>query len=330
MQKQFADSYRSHSCRATNLQKEGITMLAVSPTSRRAFLKTASASIACASLCSGAPWLMASALGLPLGLQLFSVRELLPKDYEGTLKQLGSLGYQEVEAAGFFNRTTIEVKKAINAAKLRCVSAHYSLKDLLAQPDATIHFCKSIGLQYVVCSSPYFKDPSRVKDPGSRTARESMTLDDWKWNADQFNHIGEQVNIAGMNFAYHNHTPEFRSENGVMFYDELLRLTDPAKVSMELDCGWAAVAGQKPAELLTRYRDRIKMLHVKDFKLTPATTPANAPPSTELGHGTIDYRPIFAAARNGEVKHIFVEQEEFDMPPMDALKIDADYIRSMI
>ena len=96
---------------------------------------------------------------------------------------------------------------------------------------------------------PWLKDPSRVKDPGSRAARESMTLDDWHWNADQFNRIGEKVNAAGMRFAYHNHTPEFRSENGVMFYDELLRQTDPAKVTMEMDCGWAAVAGQNPAEL---------------------------------------------------------------------------------
>ena len=65
-----------------------------------------------------------------------------------------------------------------------------------------------------------------------------MTLDDWRWNAEQFNHIGEPVNAAGIRFAYHNHTAEFRAENGVVFYDELLRSTDPAKVTMELDCGW--------------------------------------------------------------------------------------------
>lgn len=297
--------------------------------SRRAFLKTASASIACAAFCGSTRLLMANALGLPLGLQLYSVRNLLPKNYEGTLKQLAAIGYQEVEAAGFFNHSAIEVKKAMNQAKLRCVSAHYSLKDLLADLTGTIRYGQGLGLEYIVCSSPWFKDPSRVKDPGSRSARESMTLDDWKWNAEQFNRIAEQINVAGMRFAYHNHTPEFRSENGVMFYDELLRLTDRAKVYMELDCGWAAVAGQNPANLLTRYRDRIKMLHVKDFKLTPETRPAAPPPSTELGHGTIDYRPIFAAARKADIKHLFVEQEEFDMPPMEALKIDADYIRSM-
>src|ERR1700677_725886 len=277
--------------------------------SRRSFLKTASASAACAALWSRAPRLLANPLGLPIGLQLYSVRDLLPKDYAGTLRQLGALGYREVEAAGFFGHTPSEVKQAMDHAGLRCVSAHYSLKDLLPKVDETIQFCKDLGLNYIVCSAPMLKDPSRIKDAGSRSARESMTLDDWRWNADQFNHIGERVHAAGMSFAYHNHTPEFRSENGVMFYDELLRSTDAAKVSMELDCGWAAVAGQDPADLLKRYADRIVMLHVKDFKLTPATTPATAPSSTEMGHGTIDYHSIFAAAKKANIKHAFVEQE---------------------
>jgi sugar phosphate isomerase/epimerase len=216
----------------------------------------------------------------------------------------------------------------MDRAGMHCVSAHYSLKDLLAKTDETIQFGKSLGLEYIVCSSPWFKDPSRLKDPGSRAARESMTLDDWRWNAEQFNRIAGLASAAGMRFAYHNHTPEFRSENGVLFYDELMRSTDPAKVSMELDCGWAAVAGQNPADLLNRYPSRIAMLHVKDFKLTAATTPATAPPSTEMGRGTIDYHPIFTAAKKASIKHVFVEQEQFDMPMMDALKIDADYMRA--
>lgn len=297
--------------------------------SRRAFLKTASASAACAALWNSAPWLMADPLGLPLGLQLYSVRAILPKDYEGTLKQLSALGYREVEAAGFFGHTPAQVKQAMEQAGLHCVSAHYPMVQLQPHVDEVIQFGKDLGLDYIVCASPGLKDPSGVKDPGSRAAREAMTLDDWRWNADQFNHIGERVHAAGMKFAYHNHTPEFRSENGVMFYDELLRSTDPSKVAMELDCGWAIVAGQNPVNLLTRYPARISMLHVKDFKITAAVTPANAPPSTELGRGTIDYRPIFEAAKKAKIEHAFVEQEEFDMPAMEALKVDADYMRAL-
>lgn len=298
--------------------------------SRRAFLQIASASAACAALWNKVPRLMANPLRLPLGLQLYSVREVLPKDYDGTLRQLGALGYREVEAAGFFGHSPTEVKQSMAQAGLHCVSAHYPLSQLLPKVDETIQFGKDLGLQYIVCAAPMLKDPSRVKDPGSRAARESMTLEDWRWNADQFNRIGEKVNAAGMRFAYHNHTPEFLSENGVLFYDEILKLTDPAKVSFELDCGWAAAAGQKPADLLSRHAPRITMLHVKDFKMGHGTVPLPAPPSTELGHGVIDYRPIFEAAkRGGNIEHIFVEQEEFDMPMMEALKIDADYMSAL-
>jgi sugar phosphate isomerase/epimerase len=272
---------------------------------------------------------MADPLGLPLGLQLYSVRDLLPKDYEGTLRQLSELGYREVEAAGFFGHSPSQVKQAMDHAGLHCVSAHYPLKDLLPKVDEVIQFGKDLGLKYIVCSSPMLKDQSRARDPNSRAARESMTLDDWRWNADQFNHIGERVNAAGIRFAYHNHTPEFRSENGAVFYDELLRLTDPTKVTMELDCGWAVVAGQSPANLLIRYPKRFSMLHVKDFKMTAAVKPSDPPPSTELGRGTIDYHPIFEAARKTGIDHVFVEQEQFDMPPMEALKIDADYMHAL-
>jgi sugar phosphate isomerase/epimerase len=295
--------------------------------SRRIFLKAASASAACAAVWKSAPWLMANAMGLPLGLQLYSVRDLLPKDYEGTLRQLSAIGYREVEAAGFFGHTPSEVKQAMDHAGLLCVSAHYPMKDLLPKVDETIQFGKDLGLKYIVCASPMLKDPSRVKDPGSRAAREAMTLDDWRWNAEQFNRIGEHVNAAGIRFAYHNHMTEFRTENGVVFYDELLRLTDPTKVTMELDCGWMVLGGKNPVDYLTRYPTRFSMLHVKDFKLS-GTSGAEPPPSTELGRGSIDYRPIFAAAKKAGIEHAFVEQEEFDMPPMEALKVDADYMRT--
>jgi len=297
--------------------------------SRRAFLKTASASAVGAAFLHRVPNLMADPLGLPLGLQLYSVRTVLPKDYDGTLKQLAALSYREVEAAGFFGRTPADVKQAMDRAGLRCVSAHYPLKDLLPKLDETIQYGKDLGLNYIVCAAPRLKDPSKVADPASRGAREKMTLEDWQWNAEQFNHIGENVHAAGMRFAYHNHTPEFRSENGVIFYDELMRLTDPAKVSMELDCGWCVVAGKNPAEYLKKYPTRIVMLHVKDFKMTPDVTPSSPPPSTEMGHGTIDYRPIFEAAKKANIQHAFIEQEEFDMPMMEALKIDADYMHAL-
>src|ERR1700684_487279 len=140
--------------------------------SRRTFVKTASASAACAALWSHVPRLMANPLGLPLGLQLYSVRDILPKDYEGTLRQLSALGYREVEAAGFFGHSPGQVKQAMDQAGLHCVSADYPLRDLLSKGDETIQCGKDLGLKYIVCSSPWLKDPSRVKDPGSGAAKD--------------------------------------------------------------------------------------------------------------------------------------------------------------
>jgi len=296
----------------------------VQPVSRRNFLKRGSAALAAATAWSAAPS-MANALGLPIGLQLYSVREQLPKDFDGTLKQIGGLGYREVEAAGFFGHSAGDVKQAMKAAGLNCVSAHYPLAQLQADKlDVVISYGKELGLKYIVCSSPMLKDPSRTK-AGSSTM-DAMTLDDWRWNAEQFNLLGAKVKAAGMQFGYHNHVAEFHPENGTIPYNELLRLTDPSNVTMEMDCGWVIVGGGNPVDYLSRYPTRISMLHVKDFKMS---APGSEPVSTEMGRGSIDYMPIFKAAKAAHIRHYFIEQEQFTIPPMEALKIDADYMRAM-
>src|ERR1700689_2437717 len=150
---------------------------------RRRFISSASA--AAALLYTGVG--RAASLGLPVGLQLYSVRTLLPTDYAGTLKQVGALGYKEVEAAGFFNLPVEQVKAAMQAAGLHCVSAHYALALLKQHLDEILPFCKSLGTQYVVCSSPMHQQPG---------AKGPLSLDDWRWSADQFNQIAAQVETA--------------------------------------------------------------------------------------------------------------------------------------
>jgi sugar phosphate isomerase/epimerase len=296
--------------------------------SRRDFIKNASATAVFVAAYGDAARLEANALGVPLGLQLYSVRDLLPKDYEGTLHQLGAIGYREVEAAGFLGRSASDVKQSMMRAGLNCVSAHYAMGDLLPHVDEVIQYGKDLGLGYIICSSPGLANTSKARATDGRVNRQAMTLEDWRWNAEQFNLIGERVNSAGMRFGYHNHTAEFRIINGSVLYDELLEMTDPVKVTMELDCGWMVVAGKNPVDYLTRYPTRFSMLHIKDFKLGKLPgSDANPPPSAELGRGSIDYRPIFVAAKAANIKHAFIEQERYDMPPMEALKIDAEYMQ---
>jgi sugar phosphate isomerase/epimerase len=280
------------------------------PITRRTFLASGSAAAALASTRLA----QAASLNLPVGLQLYSVRTLLPTDYAGTLKQLGAIGYKEVEAAGFFNLPVEKVKAAMTAAGLRCVSAHYPLGLIRQHLPEILAFCKSLGVGYVVCSSPGHKDPA---------AKGPMTMDDWKWSADQFNEVAGIVEVAGMKFAYHNHHAEFDAIDGVLPFDEVIKNTDPKKVSFELDCGWVVIGGQDPVHYLKQYPTRIVMLHVKDFK-------NKKEPSVELGTGDIDYTPIFAAAAaTGHIKHAFVEQEEFQGPIMEALAVDAKYMKKM-
>jgi sugar phosphate isomerase/epimerase len=292
---------------------------------RRTFLGASALAVGTACLRSNR--LLAAPLGLPIGLQLYSVRELLPKDFAGTLRQIGALGYREVEAAGFYGHTVAEVKEAMSAADLRCVSAHYSYRDLSRDFDKTLEFAHGLGLEYLICSFPGHKNPP--KDSSAAGQRE-FTLEDWRWNADQFNQMGAKIKQAGMRMGYHNHTMEFAAQDGVVPFDELVRLTDPSLVTIEMDCGWLTVGGANPAEYLRRYPTRISMLHVKDFKKTDKpVTPTSPPPAAELGRGTADYHAVFAAASSANIKHYFVEQEEFDGPPMEALKIDADYMRDL-
>ena len=304
--------------------------------SRRDFLRTAVAGTAALAVLSD--WRgIANPLGLPIGLQLYTVREQLQKDFDGTLKKVAAAGYQEVEMAGFYNRSAGEVKKSLEAAGLSCPSAHYPLVELMTGLDAKIGYAKNLGLHYMICAFPWVADPSRFKGAGSSPLAQAMalanglTLDDWKWNAEQFNKIGEQTRKAGIQFGYHNHDLEFKEFNGVMAYDEILGHTDPELVTLELDCGWMKVAGHDPAACLRTYPTRYSMLHVKDERnLSQPTTSLLGASATELGRGKIDYRPIFEAAKGAHIAHYFVEQEAFpDVPPFEAIKIDCDYLRNL-
>jgi sugar phosphate isomerase/epimerase len=291
--------------------------------SRRRFLTTAA--VAATASAISARRLYAGESAPLIGLQLYTAREALAKDFPGTLKRIATIGYREVEAAGFFNHSAADVKRMMTDAGLRCVSAHYGLADLLKTADATIEYANRLGLEYVVCSSPWAKNPAHLENyPGGawQGILHAMTLDDWRWSADQFNQIGRKMQKAGLKFGYHNHTMEFRDINGATGYQILLKDTDPHLVTLELDCGWAFAAGQNPAELMRRHRSRISMLHLKDMKPAPAGTPPDKRTPTEIGHGVVDFHQIFEAAKATGIRHSFVEQDDLDMPLFEALRTD--------
>ena len=296
--------------------------------SRRRFLSNASAAAAAVTILGRSSLGDAEPLGLPLGLQLFSVRQQMAKDFDGTLAQISSLGYRDVEAAGFFQHSAADVKQSMQKANLRCVSSHVPFSDLQPNFDERLAFNKELGVEYLICSSPGFKTPAAA---GSTNRGRVATLEDWHYNAEQFNLMGEKAAAAGLRFGYHNHVDEFTPVEGVVPFIEMLRQTDPTKVTFEMDCGWVVVGGAKPVDLLRDYPGRFSLLHIKDFKSGKEAGPnPHNPTVTELGIGSIDYRPIFQqASRTQKIKHLFIEQEAFDIPWMKSLKVDADYMRNL-
>lgn len=277
--------------------------------SRRAFVLGAAA-------CAATSRLHARPSHLPIGLQLYSVRNLLPKDFDGTLAALCSIGYTVVEAAGYYDRSAKDFRHAMDQAGLRCVSTHHTLKDLETKLDDLLDYAHTAGFEYIVCSSSggMHRDPAATGAP---------TLDDWHWIAGEFNRIGEKIKAAGITFGVHNHTPEFANLSGTLVYDELLRLTDPRFVVFEMDAGWVVASGHDPLDYLRKQPQRFPLMHVKDM----VKGPSGEMHATELGRGIIHYAPILRAATG--LRYYFIEQEEFDIDPMQALRIDAAYMRKL-
>ena len=285
--------------------------------SRRHFIGTTTATLAAFASRNA----FATPLGLPLGIQLYSVREQMAHDLDAALAGVAAAGFIQVEAAALPKKPAKEIRAALDKAGLKCVSSHHGLGELQQHFDETVAFEKELGVSFIVCPSP----GRRTWAPAGKP-QPPMTLDDWHYSAEQFNLIGDKLGPLGIRFAYHNHTPEFAITEGKTPYMELLRLTDPTKVSFELDCGWAVVGGVSPVDIMRTHPNRIVMLHVKDFTIAPG----QGDKVTELGRGSIDYRPIFAqAAKTQHIAHAFVEQEAFDMPWQESLKVDAAYMRGL-
>jgi sugar phosphate isomerase/epimerase len=293
------------------------------PVTRRSFIGGAAAIAAV----SSAKFSFGNPLGLAPGIQLYSVRQQMAKDFEGTLAAVRQAGYLEVESAALPKKTAADIRKALDQAGLKCVSSHRSFGDVTKDLDATTEFEKTIGVSYIICPGPGRKNPPV---PGKKTG--PLTIDDWKYNAEEFNKTGEKLKKAGINFGYHNHYVEFEPVDGQVPYEVLLKLCDPDKTTFEMDCGWVKVAGQDPIALMQKYPYRFSMFHVKDFHLPSNISYATHDEAivTELGRGSIEYGPIFAqAAKNQKITHAFVEQEAFDIPWQESLKVDADYLKNL-
>ena len=295
---------------------------------RRAFLQRSSLALAAMTsldaFAANAAKPRLGPLNKPVGLQLWTLRDEVAKDLPGTLKAVSAIGYGEVEFAGIPKATTTEILSMLRDNGLTAPSMHCGMADAQKDFQQRVDYAQAIGSRYIVISFPSTAD-ERFKDGNALAA--GMTLDDWKWNAEQLNRLGELTREAGITCGYHNHNMEFRSFDGVVAYDELLRLTDPKLVTMELDIGWVAAAGADPLKLLTQHADRISSLHIKDVRKDAKTMVDRVDTQTvEIGRGRVDWPKLFAAMDPQRIQHYFVEQENFERAPMESVKLSFDYL----
>lgn len=244
---------------------------------------------------------------LPLGIQLYTVRSLLARDFDGTLARLADIGYREVEFAGYFDHTPAQVRETLKRHRLTSPSAHMQLP---ASDDAwarTLDDAKTIGHRWVVIP---FLDASLRR-----------TLDDWQKLADRLNTLGARTRAAGLRLAYHNHDFEFARNGDATFYDLLVSRTDPKNVDFEMDVYWVTKAGGDPLDLMKRYHGRFPLLHLKDATAAPERR------IVDVGSGTIDFKAVLAAARP-TVKHAFVEHDQ-PSDPLVSARASRDYLSKL-
>jgi sugar phosphate isomerase/epimerase len=285
-------------------------MLAIS---RRDFCKVAAAQSAAIGLMSaGVLKLRANPLGMPIGCQTWPVREMIAKDFPGTLKQLGAAGFQSIELCspvgyadegfgGLAKYKGSELKKIISDAGLTCVSSHFGMDELRKNQDDRIAWAKDAGLtQMLVASLDGPKNP---------------TMDDVKRAADEYNKMGERAAQAGIQQGLHNENFELSKVNGKRTYDVLFQLLDPKLVKFQFQVSTIS-EGYDAAEYFTKYPGRFVSMHVQGWD---AATKKIVP----VGKGSLDWTKIFSAAKTGGIKNYFVEMK------LEMMKASVPYLRDL-
>ncbi|RCH55368.1 sugar phosphate isomerase/epimerase [Mucilaginibacter hurinus] len=287
-------------------------------TNRRTFLGQAGVAAAAILL---TPELLSAKNINKVGLQLYSLRDYLPKDVKGVTAKVAQAGYKEVETYGYSKQNGYwgidprDYAKLLTQNGLVSPSGHYGIDQYLNDGTMTdlesyIHAAHTIGQRYIIAPGI---NGDLVK-----------TIDGCKATAEKFNKVGQLLKKEGLKFAYHNHAWEWQKVGDTTFYDVLLKETDNDLVKLEMDIFWVVRGGLDPVTMLEKHPGKFALFHVKDSdKGRPEL-------NTEVGKGTIDFKAIFAKAKDAGVKHFIVEQENFtNIDPYVSIAESSAYVKSL-
>jgi len=295
---------------------------------RRHFIQTTALASAGAIMyaCGGKPSAgntVESQLGVnkTIGLQLYSLRDIIRDDVRGTVQKVSDIGFKELEcwsygAGNIFDMPYGDFNNMIKDMGMKITSGHYSLG--LGQPDkpstilngweAAVEEANKIGQESMVIA--YLE------------ASERKSIDDYKKVCEYLNTANETCKSAGVKLQYHNHDFEFETLEGQIPYDVMLSELDTS-IPMELDLYWITFAGMDPLEYFTKYPGRFEQWHIKDM------SKADRARQTDVGTGSIDFKAIFEKAELAGMKHYYLEQENYDVSPMDSITNGYNYLQTI-
>lgn len=247
-----------------------------------------------------------------IGIQLYTIRDLVNKDFKGTLKMLSEIGYQTIEAAGyadrkFYGMSCQDYKSLVIDLGLIPISSHAGVT--LENASQVIDDHLEAGISYLVVPSM----PNENRE----------SLDGYLKIAEDFNKIGELCKNSGIKFGYHNHAFEFEEIQGMIPFDILIENTSPDLVLIELDIYWMIYGGGIPIIYFEKYPGRFKLWHVKDMDDSPMRE------STEIGSGTVDFKGLFEYGVLSGLEYYFVEQEAFRIDPIKSITRSFDFLKTI-
>ncbi len=240
---------------------------------------------------------------IPVGLQMYTVRDMCDKDFVAALRQVAEIGYQGVELAGTYGLPADELRDVLADLNLECAGSHVGYNDL----DATIAYHQMLGCPRFGSSS--MSPDGMPKDAASISAAASY-----------MNQIGKTCTDKGIEVYFHNHAGEFAEIDGAYVLDLLYQKTDPSFLQTQIDVFWVQYAGVDPAAYVRKYPNRCPLVHIKDMD--------KERDFAEVGNGTLDWDDIFAACEEVNAGWYIVEQDQCNRPSIESAEISFKYFRS--
>jgi len=240
---------------------------------------------------------------IPVGIQLYSLRDVMSKDVAGTLRKVAKMGYAGVEFAGYYNLSGKELRKMLDDCALVCLGSHTGLDTLEGDAfEKTVETNKALGTDRLIVPWDDLKDLPRL--------------------IERLNAAYQKAKKCGMRMGYHNHAREFEMLEGRTYFDRICVAT-PQDFLIQLDIGWAAHAGQDVAAILRKYKDRMLTVHVKES--------SRMNPTAAVGEGDVNWREVFKVTENEmKLQAYIVEQEKFAIGPLESARTCIDNIRKLL